>query len=132
MRVRLFKPQFAPMVEAGTKRQTIRPMPKRLPRVGDLESWRQWTGLPYRSKQRELARVKLIHVESVVIHRDGIETCPGTLRVCFFGEWNKNRRPWLEATAILDGFGSWVIMREWFKSEYELPFEGMLIQAEDV
>ena len=43
MRVRMFKPQFAPLVKAGTKRQTIRPVPKRLPQPGDLESWREWT-----------------------------------------------------------------------------------------
>ena len=43
MRVRMFKPQFAPLVKAGTKRQTIRPVPKRLPQPGYLESWREWT-----------------------------------------------------------------------------------------
>ena len=65
MRVRTFKPQFAPLVKAGTKRQTIRPMPKRerdIPKEGDLESWREWTGKPYRSKQRELCQVRLILV----------------------------------------------------------------------
>jgi hypothetical protein len=128
----MFKPQFAPLVKAGTKRQTIRPMPKQLPKVGDHESWREWIGLPYRTKQRELARVELTEVQSVVIHRDGIEICPGTLRVCFFGEWNANRRPRLEVTAILDGFASWEKMRDWFRVEYELPFEGILIQAKDL
>lgn len=128
----MFKPQFAPLVKAGTKRQTIRPMPKRMPKAGDVESWRQWSALPYRSPQIELAQVKLTEVQSIVIHRDGIETCPGTLRVTFFGEWSAARRDFLKATALLDGFEGWEQMRDWFKKEHGLPFEGILIRAEDL
>ncbi len=132
MRVRTFKPQFAPLVAAGTKRQTIRPMPKRLPKAGDQESWREWTGRPYNRAQRELAQVVLMDVEVIRIHRDGIETCPGTLRVCFFGEWTPARRLWLETVAKLDGFKNWEQMRDWFRAEYELPFEGILITAKNL
>lgn len=42
--VRMFKPQFAPMVENGTKLQTVRPRPKRMPKEGDAISLRCWTG----------------------------------------------------------------------------------------
>lgn len=47
--VRMFKPQFAPLVESGKKLQTVRPTPKRMPKPGDKISLREWTGLPYRS-----------------------------------------------------------------------------------
>ena len=43
--------QFAPMVESGDKRRTIRPRRKRPVKMGDHVSLRQWTGKPYRSKQ---------------------------------------------------------------------------------
>lgn len=56
MKVLLFQPRFANLVAAGTKRQTIRPT-RKIPIVrGDDLSLRQWQGLPYRSKQVELAR----------------------------------------------------------------------------
>ncbi len=132
MRVRTFKPQFAPLVKAGSKRQTIRPFPKRMPKAGDPESWREWTGRPYNSPQQELAQVELTSVESVTIHHDGIETCPGTLRVCFWGEWHPVRRQFLNAVAILDGFKNWEAMRDYFQAEYGLPFSGILIKAKDL
>ena len=132
MRVRTFKPRFAALVKSGRKRQTIRPMPKRYPKVGEHESWRQWNGRPYNSGQTELAQIKLTEVQSVVVHRDGIEFSPGTLRVCFFGEWHKERRKVLEAIAILDGFSSWIEMRDWFQNKYTLPFSGVLISGKDL
>jgi len=41
MIVRLFKPQFAPKVASGEKRQTVRPTPKRIPYLGDRISLRE-------------------------------------------------------------------------------------------
>src|SRR5262245_11304591 len=37
--VRMFKPQFAPMVESGQKCQTVRPTPKRIPHPGDRSAY---------------------------------------------------------------------------------------------
>jgi hypothetical protein len=66
--VRMFKPRFARLVETGEKLQTIRPMPKRLPEIGDHLSLREWTGKPYRSKQRTLCEAIVIHVARITIH----------------------------------------------------------------
>jgi hypothetical protein len=52
MKVLMFQPRFAPLVEAGTKTQTIRPVRRRPIVVGDELSLRAWTGLPYRSPQQ--------------------------------------------------------------------------------
>jgi hypothetical protein len=128
----MFKPQFSPLVLSGAKRQTIRPFPKRYPREGEQESWREWTGLPYRSPQRELAKVVLTEVQTVIIHSNGIEFCPGTLRVSFFGEYSQSRKPLLDAIAVMDGFANWEAMRDWFKANYKLPFKGIMIRAKDL
>ena len=118
--VRMFKPQFATLVEAGTKRQTIRPVPKRTPKAGDIESWREWTGAPYRSKTRELAVVKLVSVYPVTV---GWETMDIDGRTLTLGEE--------KALAERDGFKSPTEMRHWFKMIHGLPFTGILIRAED-
>ena len=123
MRARMFKPQFAPLVKSGAKRQTIRPLPKRMPKVGDHESWRQWAYKPYKSPpdgspaQIELAQVELTSVSRVYIDWEGVFIEGFN----FFG---------LIATA--DGFKDWSEMREWFNNQHGLPFKGILIKARDL
>lgn len=67
MRVRMFQSRFSELISKGIKRQTIRPIPKRMPKEGDLESWREWTGRPYRSPTRKLAQVELQKVSEIII-----------------------------------------------------------------
>jgi hypothetical protein len=131
MRVRTFKPQFAPLVQSGVKRQTIRPIPKgRQPRPGDLESWREWTGRPYGSPQRELARVKIISIEHFKLDetpREILASFPdrplkGALMP--IAQWN--------AFAQADGFKSFSEMVLWFEKNHGLPFTGIVIKVEDV
>jgi hypothetical protein len=130
MRVRTFKPQFAPLVESGVKRQTIRPTPKRIPKVGDHESWREWTGKPYRSPQRELARVELTGVESFKLEETPYEILvslpdrPLKGGLIPIDEWN--------SFAKADGFNSMSDMVFWFESTHGLPFTGILILAKDL
>ena len=119
----MFQPQFAPLVEAGTKRQTIRPTPKRMPQVGECESWREWTGKPYRSKQRELAKVIITDVMLISLSKKrcgcfGVR-CPSRL-------WKSTT---LEEFALADGFNSVEQMRQWFIENHGLPFRGILIKA---
>jgi hypothetical protein len=66
----MFKPQFADLVEAGTKLQTVRPVPSRLPGPGDTISLRTWTGKPYRSKMRLLREARIKEVVSVEIQKN--------------------------------------------------------------
>ena len=120
MRVRMFRPEFHDKVESGQKRQTIRPIPKRMPKVGDFEAWRGWTGNPYRSRQFNLAFVQLTYVGliglqdemAMSLELDSDVTCYDT-----------------DALAKADGFSSWEEMRDWFKSQHGLPFNGILIRA---
>jgi hypothetical protein len=112
--VRMFKPQFAPLVESGVKCQTVRPTPKRMPKPGDLISLRTWTGKPYRSKQRILresviSEVKQCTVRASSVIVDGIEQPPETF-------------------ATADGFASFYEMADWFFQEHGLPFDGVVIK----
>lgn len=115
MIVRMFKPKFAPKVESGEKKQTVRPRPKRMPKIGQDISLREWTGKPYRSKQRELARSTVTAVASITIHENAIEI-DGTLQT--FKED--------EAFAKADGFGSAREFFQWFRSNHELPLDGIV------
>ena len=115
----MFKPQFAPLVKSGVKRQTVRPIPKRIPAIGDHESWREWSGLPYRSKQRELAQVELTSVEPIIITETHI-IIPGC-KTCSLTRFAK-----------ADGFKNWYWMKHWFKNTHGLPFTGILIKSKDL
>lgn len=124
----MFKPQFEPLVESGAKRQTIRPTPKRMPKAGDMESWRAWSGKPYRSKTRELAQVKIVSVERFILEETEKEILASLLDRPLKGgllkleEWN--------AIGIADGFKSFSELVFWFEKEHGLPFEGILIKTE--
>jgi hypothetical protein len=121
MRARLFKPQFAPLVKAGTKRQTIRPLPKRMPQPGEVESWRQWSGRPYCSPQIELAQVRITAVDHIQIHRS---------MMVVNGVIQTPKQQIGIATA--DGFEMPIKMAIWFELTHGLPFTGILIKAEDL
>lgn len=114
--VRMFKPQFAPMVENGTKLQTVRPRPKRMPKEGDTISLRCWTGAPYRSKQRVLREAVVVGVRSIDIRED----CMG-----LDGEGLHHYEE--EEFAMADGFSSPREMREWFRKTHGLPFVGIVL-----
>ena len=112
--VRMFMPQFAALVKSGVKLQTVRKIPKRMPKAGDKISLRAWSGLPYRSPQTVLAESEITKVETVTIDRDLLIVtpfCPRT-RLSF---------------AQADGFASWDELVAWFESTHALPFEGIVI-----
>jgi hypothetical protein len=112
--VRMFKPQFAPLVAAGTKCQTVRPTPKRMPKAGDRISLRMWTGKPYRSKQRVLREATISEVAMVDITETGIAV-------------NSYAAP-CDDFAVADGFRNFFELRDWFKATHGLPFEGVVIK----
>ena len=122
MRVRTFKPPFAPLVKSGAKRQTIRPMPKRLPKAGDIESWREWSALPYRSRQRELARVQLTSVDFIQIFETGVAINGKLLTPRQVGKLSgRDGFPALRLSFLC-----------FFWDNYGLPFSGILIRAKDL
>jgi hypothetical protein len=119
--VRMFKPQFAGLVERGKKLQTIRPTPKRMPKSGDKISLRAWIGKPYRSKQRVLREAIIEEVVSIRIDERSLET--NGVKWCYHGI-----SLGMESFAERDGFQNWSEMVEWFRSTHGLPFEGVLIR----
>jgi|SRR6185503_4312760 len=117
----MFKPQFAPLVESGAKRQTVRPIPMRMPKAGERISLREWTGKPYRSKQRVLRDCKISVVERINFCDTG--------RELLVGIGNKSLTPEdLNAFAKADGFRDAIEMFDWFEATHGLPFEGILIK----
>lgn len=106
MRVLMFKDRFASLVESGEKTRTIRKHARCKP--GDTLSLRQWTGRPYRSKQRVLRTAICRNVVPVLI-------VPGTSGAAF------------EDLAKADGFSSFAEMKRWFAEVHGLPFEGEMI-----
>lgn len=116
--VRTFKPQFAPRVESGEKRQTIRPTPKVMPRPGDIFDARQWTGLPYRSKQRKLGEWPVVRVAQCTINSQGVVYIDGELAPKGF--------------AKADGFCGSCAMINWFRDTHGLPFSGILIEWDPI
>lgn len=123
MRVLLFKPRFASLVESGAKRQTVRADGKRNPKPGDVLSLRTWTGLPYRSKQRVLRpEVKCLAVQEVLINGGmGLMSIRDVIL----------KRAEAEAFAAADGFTNATEMFHWFLKEYGRgPLIGLLISWE--
>jgi len=119
--VRMFKPQFAGLVERGEKTQTVRPTPKRMPKTGDHISLRAWSDKPYRSKQKMLAEGIITHVDRIEITNDGVTLLP---------ESSVNLRVQVPrgSFAVADGFSCWEDMRQWFEHQHGLPFSGVLIR----
>jgi hypothetical protein len=134
MRARTFKNQFEPAItrKVNPKRQTIRPTPKRMPKAGDLESWRVWTGRPYNSPQRELVQVRLTSVEVIEIIQQGINLLAAPEWGRFQDVSTRKGRYFLEQFSRADGFDGWESMRDFFINQHGLPFTGILIEAEDI
>ena len=121
--VRMFKPQFAGLVERGEKLQTVRPVPKLMPKTGDRISLRAWSDKPYRSKQKLLAEGVISQVVPIRITTEAVFILPTpnlTVHV--------PRGPF----AVADGFSCWEEMRQWFERQHGLPFDGVLISWTNV
>lgn len=112
--VRMFKPQFAPLVESGVKCQTVRPVPVRMPKAGERISLREWISKPYRSKQRVLREAIITEVSHCDITETGIAV-------------NSYAEP-CDDFARADGFKDFFELRDWFKATHGLPFEGVVIK----
>lgn len=119
--VRMFKPRFAALVESGRKTQTVRPVPKRMPRVGDIFDGRMWAGVPYRSRQVFLRSGFITRVEDIALERWE----PGQVEVVLGERLNAAQR---EAFARADGFVDAEEMGRWFEETHGLPFRGILIE----
>lgn len=117
MKTILFQPRFVPMIQDGRKTQTIRRERKRPIKVGDELSLREWTGKPYRSKQREIGR-------AVVTNVDRISFIPPWVWVNDVSLGPKKE----EALALADGFRDYNDMVCWFADNHgSKRFDGVVI-----
>jgi hypothetical protein len=123
--VRMFAGQFAGLVESGLKRQTVRPLPKRMPRPGDKISLRAWEGKAYRSPQRVLREAVISRVVKIRIEEGRIWVAGETAIVKYPQRSSGDQT--LDSFAAADGFAGWEEMRRWFGERYGLPFEGVLV-----
>lgn len=121
MIVKMFQPRFADLVTSGEKTQTIRPMPKRMPKKGDEISLRKWADKPYRSKHVELNSGVITNVSAISITRETaakiIDLHPVPLPCERLDEF-----------AQRDGFQNWDELSAWFQKTHGLPFSGILIE----
>jgi hypothetical protein len=118
MKVLMFKPQFAEAVEAGTKRQTVRPTRKSPIMAGDELSLRKWIGLPYRSPQILLRISTCTSTQPFEITREGYVKVDSQMLI------TKE----LEEFAHADGFKNSDRLLIWFDETHGLPFRGTLIK----
>jgi hypothetical protein len=103
MKVRMFKPQFVPMLQNGTKTTTIRAKPWQ---VGETYSARYWSARPYNSPQIAFGTVKVL--EASPISLTNID-CLGLGRAAGI-------------VASCDGFSGWQEMRAWFQKNHHETF----------
>jgi len=114
--VRMFKPQFAALVKSGAKRQTVRPVPARMPKAGDILDARMWSGRPYGSPQEKLVEGLIYRVGQLYVCESGLELDGVWLDIA-----SGNR------FARADGFESEAEMVCWFREQHGLPFSGIVI-----
>jgi hypothetical protein len=110
-----FKPEFAPLVESGEKRQTIRKKRKRPTKAGDILYLK--TGMRTK-KCRGLKTVVCLSVRDFMMDEN-----------FWVGDIAISAR---DSFAFLDGFRPYVgaadKMTEFFEREYGLPFIGEVIR----
>lgn len=109
-----FKKQFAPKVESGEKRQTIRAIRKTPFKEGDILYL--YTGMRTRSC-RKLGEAKALEVIPV-------EITTRNMRINGVLQHDHDS----EKIAKEDGFDSFFDMMYWFFHTHGLPFEGQLIK----
>lgn len=119
MRVLMFQPFFATLVEYGTKNQTIRAQARC--KVGDTLSLRRWKGKDYRSKQEILKTARCTAIAPIQIG-----TGPAGDEIMLEGiVCDTDVRAEL---ARADGFSCASAMIQWFRTTHGLPFTGYVIR----
>ncbi|MBF0250595.1 MAG: hypothetical protein HQL35_08220 [Alphaproteobacteria bacterium] len=119
-----FKNQFAEAVKNGVKRQTIRALRKdgRMPaKRGDILAL--YTGMRTKSC-RKLLNARCSDVRPIELH--------AALVIVDGGDGWIRTRPDLDNFARADGFRDWSDMAAWFDKTHGLPFEGVLIQWDEL
>lgn len=116
-----FQKQFAPLVENGKKRQTIRAVGKRR-HAKPGEPIQLYTGM-----RTKVCR-KLITPDPVCVEVSLLCIHLGHPRATVNGQIIEGKA--LDNLAKADGFNTAEEMREWFSTVHGLPFHGLIIKWE--
>lgn len=112
----MFQKRFVGPIQAGTKRQTIRPKRKRPIKPWEFLSLRYWEDKAYRSPQIEFSQGLGAGCLDIQVYCSNIFVGSGLSPITE-----------IEAFARADGFENWHYMREFFGDFYGFPFFGNLI-----
>lgn len=121
MKVLMFQPWKAALVESGASRQTIRPTRKRPINVGDELSLRTWRGKPYQSKQHILGKSNCSETFPIKITGSIVEP----VLISYGHAFSDSSALGI---AEMDGFPGLGAMMLWFDRMYGLPFYGTVIR----
>ena len=110
-----YQERFAPLVESGRKKQTIRAWRKRPFRVGDRLY--HYTGMRTKSCRKLLESTC---TEAIPIVIDGACVCVNDVIPLAVYERNKLARA--------DRFKDYDEMEAWFQATHEMPFSGQVIR----
>ena len=127
--VRMFQPRFRDLVANGSKTQTIRKTPKRMPKQGDTISCRVWAGRPYRSPQKEILEAQISRVRTIEISESGFKILPIESDSTVLCSWDHFGA---DQFAKSDGFVDSADMKNWFMENHSIPFEGILIEWQNL
>ena len=117
-----FKPQFVAKIQHGSKRTTIRAIGKRTIKEGDFL---------YLYTGQRTANCKLIgtaYCSDISLIRITEAEIRLQLGVYEKIKWLRVDHDALKSMYENDGFSSFVEMRDFFRKQYGLPFEGQLIE----
>lgn len=114
-----FQERFAPSVESGEKRQTIRKHRKRPFVVGDTLIFYTGQRTP---RCRKLADAVAVSAVDIEIRPHEVEVDNGGWLETFVAPDD------LDTFARADGFTDWEEMVSWFEQNHGLPFNGQLIR----
>ena len=125
MRVILFLPRFVEPIQAARKHQTIRARTPIQPE--EVVSLRAWSGLPYRSKQREI--IPPVVCESIRPITIGFEIWENRVEIAVGGQALTHEEVCSFVRA--DGFRCVSDFLEHWHRQRVLDFEGVLIEWSD-
>jgi hypothetical protein len=129
MKVTMFQKRFAEKIFDGTKCTTIRATNHFT--VGEIRSFRYWSAAPYRSKQVEFCKARILEVKNCHI----TETCAFAYPAygpCY-GHMHDQDYSCVccrQKVAHEDGFADWGELTDWFKTTHGLPFSGFQVLFE--
>lgn len=124
----IFAPLFAPLVAAGSVRQTIRRTPKRPIHPGDVLYLRRWRGAAYHSLQVDLGAGTLTSVDPIRIEVLDLFSPFASPVIAIEIAGVEVPAEDLDAFARADGFFDAAEMAAWYSGHNASLFEGVLIR----